>query len=95
MLQRMKMYVPPFIAGFAVCACLVAALAAEKATPQSLGGDKRYITYLSTDKPIYRPGETLRLRGVVLNAAAHQPLPGRRRRWSRSKAPRATPWRRP
>ena len=31
---------------------------------QALGGNDRYLTYVSTDKPIYRPGETLFMRGV-------------------------------
>ena len=54
--------------------CGWSTLRAEKATTQSLGGDKRYLTYVSTDKPLYRPGETLRVRGVILNAADNTPL---------------------
>ncbi|MGH7202495.1 MAG: MG2 domain-containing protein, partial [Planctomycetaceae bacterium] len=42
---------------------------------ETLGGAERYLTHLSTDKPIYRPGETLYLRGVVLHANTHKPLP--------------------
>jgi len=48
--------------------------AASKLT-QLLGGDMRYQTHLSTDKPVYRGGETLYVRGVVLNAFDRTPLP--------------------
>jgi len=44
-------------------------------TPETLGGEARFLTHLSTDKPIYRPGETVYLRGVVLNAHDRTPLP--------------------
>ena len=38
-------------------------------TTETLGGAQRYLTHVSTDKPIYRPGETLYVRGAVLAAA--------------------------
>ncbi len=38
-----------------------------------LGGQERYLTHLSTDKPIYRPGETIFVRGVILHHASHKP----------------------
>jgi uncharacterized protein YfaS (alpha-2-macroglobulin family) len=41
----------------------------------SLGGTERYLTFVSTDKPIYRAGETLYVRGVILHHATHKPLP--------------------
>jgi len=44
----------------------------------SLGGEERYLTFVSTDKPIYRPGEKLYVRGVVLHHANHRPLPASR-----------------
>jgi uncharacterized protein YfaS (alpha-2-macroglobulin family) len=44
------------------------------ASSESLGGPDRYLTHISTDKPLYRPGEQLRARGVVLHAETHQPL---------------------
>lgn len=44
------------------------------ATTQELGGKDRYLTFISTDKPIYRTGEKVYVRGVLLNAANHQPL---------------------
>jgi len=49
---------------------------AEKATTKSLGGPDRYLTALSTDKPIYKPGEKIYVRGVVLNAQTRQPFNG-------------------
>jgi hypothetical protein len=47
---------------------------ARRATQAQLGGPRRYLTALSTDKPIYRPGETVWVRGVVLSAFDHTPL---------------------
>ncbi len=37
--------------------------------------DPCYLGHVSTDKPIYRPGERVWLRGVVLGALDHKPLP--------------------
>ena len=45
----------------------------EVASTAALGGVDRYLTAVSTDKPIYRPGESLRVRGVLLHHATHQP----------------------
>ncbi len=45
------------------------------ADAQTLGGPDRYLTYLSTDKPLYRAGETVFVRGVVLHHAHRRPLP--------------------
>src|SRR3954447_22340274 len=47
---------------------------ADKPTPMALGGPNRYLTAVSTDKPIYRPGETVFVRGVLLNAFDHKPM---------------------
>ncbi len=44
-------------------------------TSQTLGGAERFLTFISTDKPMYRSGEKVYARGVVLNAANHKPLP--------------------
>ena len=44
------------------------------ATRESLGGGDRYLTYVSTDKPIYRPGETLFMRGVPLHYITRKPM---------------------
>ncbi|MDB4730280.1 MG2 domain-containing protein [bacterium] len=46
-----------------------------KVSTSELGGADRYMTYLSTDKPIYRPGETMYVRGVVLHHRSRKPLP--------------------
>ncbi len=46
------------------------------AATETLGGPDRYLTHLSTDKPIYRPGEIVYMRGVILHQATRQPLPG-------------------
>ncbi len=41
---------------------------------QSVGGPERYLAEVSTDKPIYRVGEKVYTRVVVLNARDHTPL---------------------
>lgn len=46
----------------------------EVATTKSLGGEERYLTHLSTDKPVYKIGENVYLRGVVLDALGNTPL---------------------
>jgi alpha-2-macroglobulin-like protein len=38
-----------------------------------LGGADRYLTYVSTDKPIYREGETVYVRAVTLHASTRVP----------------------
>ena len=47
----------------------------KKEAMEALGGDERYLTFVSTDKPIYKAGEKVYVRGVVLNAANHKPMP--------------------
>ena len=42
---------------------------------QSLGGTERYLSFVTTDKPIYRAGETLYVRAVILHHATRKPLP--------------------
>ncbi len=54
----------------------VGALALSMTTTNDLGGPTRYLTHISTDKPIYKTGETVYVRGAVLEAFAHTPLPG-------------------
>ncbi|MBS0264020.1 MAG: A-macroglobulin complement component [Planctomycetes bacterium] len=39
------------------------------------GGPNHYLTYVSTDKPIYRSGDKVYVRGVVLQHTTHEPLP--------------------
>lgn len=61
--------------------CFVALLAAatvpdiNRSTSESLGGGERYLTFVSTDKSIYRPGERVYVRGVRLHATTHKPSP--------------------
>src|SRR5438552_4605604 len=38
------------------------------------GGAERYLTHVATDKPIYRTGEKLYVRAVVLRANGHSPM---------------------
>lgn len=42
---------------------------------KELGGPDRYLTAVSTDKPIYKPGETVYLRAVTLHHTTRAPLP--------------------
>ncbi len=44
-------------------------------TTNTLGGDERYLTHLSTDKPIYRVGEIVYVRGVLLHHANRHAVP--------------------
>jgi hypothetical protein len=44
------------------------------ASVESLGGGDRYLTYVSTDKPIYRPGESLFVRAVPLHYITRKPI---------------------
>ncbi len=63
-----------------LCFCLAAlALMAPGAAPSrassaELGGPDRFLTAVSTDKPIYRAGDSVYVRGVVLNAASRVPV---------------------
>ncbi|MBI3267801.1 MAG: A-macroglobulin complement component [Planctomycetes bacterium] len=49
------------------------ALAGDGDLPKDLGGADRALLHLSTDKPMYRPGETLYARGVLLDAFTNAP----------------------
>ncbi len=51
-----------------------AAAQLKLATTADLGGKDRYLSYVSTDKPIYRANEKVYVRSIILNAATHQPL---------------------
>lgn len=46
----------------------------SQATTDVLGGKDRYLTYVSTDKPIYRAGENVYVRGILLSANGHKPI---------------------
>ena len=50
-------------------------LPVAKDGPAKLGGIERYRTHVSTNKPIYRGGETVYVRAVVLDAVTNRPLP--------------------
>ncbi|MDP3505979.1 MAG: MG2 domain-containing protein [Myxococcales bacterium] len=45
----------------------------DPATTERVGGPSRFTTSVSTDKSIYKAGETVFVRGVVLNANSHVP----------------------
>ncbi|GMU06429.1 MG2 domain-containing protein [Corallococcus caeni] len=49
---------------------------AARATTRSLGGANRYLTHVTTDKPLYRPGEQVLVRGLVLEALSRKPYSG-------------------
>jgi alpha-2-macroglobulin-like protein len=66
-----------FCAGLLVVGSLMLGGQAAVPTPQlvvDLSGYDRYLTHVSTDKPIYRTGELLYVRSVVLRAEGHTPL---------------------
>ncbi len=46
----------------------------SQTTSEILGGKDRYLTYVSTDKPMYRAGENVYVRGVLLSANGHKPI---------------------
>ncbi|MBM4781239.1 MAG: A-macroglobulin complement component [Archangiaceae bacterium] len=46
----------------------------DPATAARLGGPNRFLTSVSTDKSIYKAGETVFVRGVVLDANTHVPV---------------------
>ena len=64
-----------------MCATLVLALSrtyaagktVQRATSDDLGGKERHLAYVCTDKPIYRMGEKVYVRSVVLDAADRTP----------------------
>src|SRR5512132_3833694 len=55
---------------------------------QQLGGNQRYLTALSTDKPIYHPGDRVYARGVLLGAFHRTPFPGQAQAQIELKGPR-------
>lgn len=48
----------------------------SKISTKDLGGDQRYLMYVSTDKPIYRGSEVLYATVVILNALDNTPYSG-------------------
>src|SRR6185295_10936402 len=61
------------IGGLFIAATLILGGQAPQITGD-LGGAERYLTHVSTDKPIYRTGEKIYVRGVILRADGHSPL---------------------
>ncbi|MCK5689995.1 A-macroglobulin complement component, partial [Myxococcota bacterium] len=47
------------------------------ASTQALGGSDRYLAHINTDKPIYRAGEKVHVRGVLLHALSQKPMGAR------------------
>lgn len=45
----------------------------EKIQTEDLGGDERFSTYLSTDKPIYRINDDVYIRGLLLRSDSNIP----------------------
>ncbi len=68
------------IVALAACALIGAAavplLGKEGASPTP-DEDGRYLLHLATDRPSYRPGETVRVRGLLLHALTRRPHAGR------------------
>src|SRR5436309_3870261 len=63
-----------FIAAGFVLGGEVRPFAAPAQTAAEFGGVERYLIHVSTDKPIYRSGERLYVRGVLLRADGHTPI---------------------
>ncbi|CAM3210215.1 A-macroglobulin complement component [Corallococcus sp. ZKHCc1 1396] len=55
---------------------LAPSVLAARATTRSLGGADRYLTHVTTDKPLYRPGEQVLARGLMLEALSRKPYAG-------------------
>src|ERR1700722_11395849 len=68
-------------AGLAIPLLVAAALWAGQSDTPGLS-DNRYLGHLSTDKPIYRAGERIYLRGVLLGALDHVPIPDNESRYA-------------
>jgi hypothetical protein len=62
--------------GFLVLLLVSSPTLAARATTRSLGGADRYLTFVTTDKPFYRPGEQVLVRGLVLEARTRKPYAG-------------------
>jgi hypothetical protein len=62
--------------GLTVPASLNQYVLGAKADTNALGGPNRYRTFISTDKPLYRPGEQVMARGLMLRADNRKPHPG-------------------
>jgi hypothetical protein len=67
---------PTVVTDPALAEAVGGAVTPDRAEPRDLGGAERYLTRVSTDKPMYRPGETVYVRGAILGAAGNRPLAG-------------------
>src|SRR5213594_3412902 len=63
-----------FIAAGFVLGGEVRPFAAPPQNAAEFGGVERYLVHVSTDKPVYRTGERLYVRGVLLRAGGHTPM---------------------
>ncbi|MBA3995447.1 MAG: A-macroglobulin complement component [Cyanobacteria bacterium DS2.3.42] len=50
----------------------------RKPAPLAYSKANQFHTFISTDKPLYRSGENVYIRGVLLDASSHEPVPGLR-----------------
>ena len=62
--------------------------ASGRVSSDHLGGKSRSLGHVSTDKPIYRIGEKVYVRSVLLDAADHKPSAERTRAWMQIKGPK-------
>ena len=62
--------------------------ASGRVSSDHLGGKSRSLGHVSTDKPIYRIGEKVYVRSVLLDAADHKPSTERTRAWMQIKGPK-------
>jgi len=76
-----SIHVSKFASTFQIAALAIVLMAAQfvlgRQGSQSLPGmGTAYLTHVTTDKPIYRAGERLYVRGVLLRAEDHTPMDG-------------------
>jgi len=50
----------------------------RKPAPLTYSKKNQFHTFISTDKPLYRSGENVYIRGVLLDASSHEPVPSLR-----------------
>ncbi|MCA9214959.1 MAG: hypothetical protein KDB27_17930 [Planctomycetales bacterium] len=70
-----KTFIRPANCGLACCFLVSALTWGQATTPSSPSNQDRYLTQLSTDKPIYRSGDAVFFRAIMLHCRTHQPLP--------------------
>jgi hypothetical protein len=62
----------------------------KPATSADLGGKDRYLAHVSTDKPVYRTGEKVYVRSVILQANDHTPIKSRTQAFFEIKSPKGS-----